>query len=110
MSDFYDYCVNCGIMFTDREKFLAHKQEHERRRKAAAEQKPISEVEARIAASVHVPSDAVENSGMEKRLAATRAVNAKRKKLIASGIEAATMSQKEVENRYEEEKKNGTVK
>ena len=25
MSGFFDYCVNCGIMFTDREKFLAHK-------------------------------------------------------------------------------------
>lgn len=110
MSGFYDYCVNCGIMFTDREKFLAHKREHEERRKAASERRTISEVEARIKAAATVPGTGESQEEIGRRLAASRAVNAKRRKLIAAGIEAATMSPPEVEARYAEEKQKGTVK
>ena len=110
MSGFFDYCVNCGIMFTDREKFLAHKLEHEERRKAASERRPISEVEERIKAAAAVPGAGESNEEIGRRLAAARLVNSKRKKLIAAGIEAATMNPQEVEARYAEEKQKGTVK
>nr|DAH25012.1 MAG TPA: NINTH ZINC-FINGER DOMAIN OF THE-finger, beta-hairpin + alpha-helix, TRANSCRIPTION [Caudoviricetes sp.] len=110
MSGFFDYCVNCGIMFTDREKFLAHKLEHEERRKAASERRPISEVEERIKAAAAVPGAGESKEEIGRRLAAARLVNSKRKKLIAAGIEAATMNPQEVEARYAEEKQKGTVK
>ena len=103
---FFDVCVRCKQTFTDEAEFNRHMSEHA----APKLKKPIDEVEEKIrieAQSVPGMSTAQDE---DATLAAVRKVNAKRKKLIAAGIEAQTMTPEEVEARYAEEKKNGTVK
>lgn len=102
---FFDVCVRCKKTFTDEAKFVAHMNSHT----APQMRKPIDEVEEKVrieAQSVPGMTEADEDA----TLAAVKKTNAKRKKLIAAGIEAQTMTQDEAEKRYAEEKKKGTVK
>lgn len=107
MSAFFDVCVICKRTFSDEGKFIEHMKTHDH---SAVHRKPIEEVEERVRMEAKTVPGATMIPDEDARLAAVRKVNAKRKKLIAAGVEAATMTPEEVETRYAEEKKKGTVK
>ena len=102
MKPFFDVCVRCKQTFTNEAAFLEHMKAHT----APVFRKPIEEEAEKVRLSTEINGIPDEDT----RLAAARKVSGKRKKLIAAGIESATMTPAEVETRYEEEKKRGTVK
>lgn len=107
---FFDCCIRCRKTFTDQAAFVAHMQEH-KANAAAKEKHSANEAEDGVKAEAAVVPDVnASDDEIDTRLASVRGVNTKRKRLIAAGIEASTMSPKEVEARYEAEKKKGTVK
>ena len=103
---FFDVCVRCKRTFTSEADYNRHMAEHA----APKMKKPIDEVEERIRAEAQDVPGASVTQDDDAVLAAVRKTNVKRKKLIAAGIEAQTMTPEEVESRYAEEKKNGKVK
>lgn len=103
---FFDVCVRCKRTFTSEAEFNKHMSEHA----APKMRKPIDEVEEKIRVEAESVPGAAAAQDEDAVLAAVRKTNTKRKKLIAAGIEAQTMTPEEVEARYAEEKKKGTVK
>ena len=108
MSVFFDVCVRCRRTFTNEAEYQEHMRQHATSQFQT--KKPIDEVEEQIKLEAQTVPGMSEMPDEDSRLAAVKKVNTKRKKLIAAGIEAATMTGKEVEERYEAEKKKGTVK
>lgn len=92
---FFEVCNKCRMTFTDEKSFANHKALHTGERRAV-DDKPIEKLKKN---PHQVPGDMNEDERLEK----IRAVNEMRKKLINSGVEAATMKPEEVEKRFAEE-------
>ena len=93
---FFMCCVKCQRTFTDKEVYEEHLRNHGQKKTTPAVPQPKEEKEVR---TVRTEED------QDTKLAKARELNAKKKKLIAMGIEAQTMKPEEVEARYEEEMK-----
>ncbi len=128
---FFEYCARCGKAFASEYHFKEHMAFHEyvkkrdNDRRIARASKLISEQDD-IPSITRAPASMQEllNEGapkkveqrlaptkeeVEKRLVESQAVARRRKKLIAVGIEAATMTKAEVNARWEQAKKDGVV-
>lgn len=93
---YFNFCNRCRMTFSKEADFVAHQQTHGVEKKAADE---------RVVDKLKKRSDLLPPGDMDedKRLAEVQEINTKKKKLINAGIEAATMSPKEVNARYEAE-------
>lgn len=100
---FFNICNKCKKTFTSEAEYIKHTQSHKAEKKAY-EKKEIDllKAEENIAPPVEKNED--------KIIETNREVNNMKKKLIAAGIEAATMTPAQVRARYEEEFKNGNVR
>jgi len=107
MSTFFNVCVRCKRTFTNEAEFAEHMNGHAGKSNA---RKPIDEVDEQVRMEAKTVPGISDIPDEDTTLAAVRKVSGKRKKLIAAGIEAATMTPEEVDARYAEEKKKGTVK
>lgn len=105
MSSFFDVCVPCKRTFTSEAAFMEHMNAH-----SASRRKSAGKADASTQGETMTARNGTSGADEDSILAAAREVNKKRKKLIAAGIEAATMTPDEVEARFAEEKKKGRVK
>lgn len=90
---YFNFCNRCRMTFSNEADYIAHQQSHGPGTKAA-EERVVDKLKKR--SDLLPPGDMDE----DKRLAEVQEINTKKKKLINAGIEAATMSPKEVNARY----------
>ena len=105
---FFDVCVRCKTAFTDQAAFNAHMAAH--KDPGHDPQRGIKEAEEQVKLEAQDVPETSRTAEDDAAIAEAKKFNFKRKKLVSAGIEAQTMTRNEVEARYEEEKKKGTVK
>lgn len=98
MSQFFEVCMKCKRLFVNEQDWNEHRAFHSN--------KPVVPIKETIPEPV-LYMDANES---EKRAKTIRENNIKKKKLVAAGVDAQTMTPDEVSKRFDIEVKNGKVK
>lgn len=99
MTPFFECCVYCVKTFTNEQEYREHMASHARKNKPVAE----PEDNKKVPEYAKVPDTDFSERQMDQEIQQSKEFIRKRRMLVKWGVEAATMSEAEVNERYKME-------